>query len=88
MVDKLVKEGLLRRGSQDRADAIRAGNSGDGTLDNNVGNITRSGFQYAGGKGAPQGAFETFTTPEHGVAAGLSDRPGEGETERRCDLVQ
>jgi hypothetical protein len=69
VVDKVVKEGLLRRGSQDRADAIRAGNSGEGTLDNNIGNITKSSFSYAGGKGAPQGNFETFTTPEHGVAA-------------------
>ena len=43
--------------------------AGGGQRDNNIGNITRSPFQYAGGKGAPDGPFETFTTPEHGVAA-------------------
>lgn len=40
-----------------------------GHYDNNIGNITVSKFQYSGGKGAPNGSFETFTTPEHGVAA-------------------
>lgn len=69
MLDKLLKEQTLRRGAQDTANAIRDGESGDGKLDNNIGNIVRSGFKYSGGKGAPQGAFETFTTPAHGVAA-------------------
>jgi hypothetical protein len=40
-----------------------------GDFDNNTGNITRSGFNYSGGKGAPRGNFETFKTAEHGVAA-------------------
>lgn len=69
VVDHLLKEALIRRGSSDRADSIRAGGSGQGAYGNNIGNITRSNFPYAGGKGAPQGAFETFETPEHGVAA-------------------
>lgn len=42
---------------------------GGASVDNNVGNIVVSKFNYAGGKGAPKGAFETFVTPEHGVAA-------------------
>lgn len=46
--------------------STHTGNSGVG---NNIGNITRSVAQYAGGKGAPSGPFETFQTPEHGVAA-------------------
>ena len=40
-----------------------------GEYDNNSANIVRSNFNYAGGKGAPHGAFETFQTPEHGTAA-------------------
>lgn len=40
-----------------------------GGLDNNIGNITKSAAQYAGGKTGPSGPFETFQTPEHGAAA-------------------
>lgn len=69
VLDHVLREGVLRRGSIDNANTIRNGGNPNGSFDNNVGNITKSGFKYAGEKGAPQGAFETFRTPEGGVAA-------------------
>jgi|GEM_PF-2706903 len=71
-VDGLVKTLANQDSAVSEAGAIRASVLGGGTggdLDNNIGNITTSQFQYSGGKGAPKGAFETFQTPEHGVAA-------------------
>ncbi|WP_289296349.1 hypothetical protein [uncultured Reyranella sp.] len=69
-LDPQIKEALTRRKAQDNATTIRDGVVlGDGRVENNIGNIVKSQFTYAGGKGAPRGAFETFQTPEHGVAA-------------------
>lgn len=61
--EQVVGESLARLGLPG------AGSSDGGSIDNNIGNITKSPYQYAGGKGEPQGSFETFKTPEQGVAA-------------------
>lgn len=65
--------------SEDRKIQLRAEDLVNGVLpslgssvDNNIGNITRSAARYAGGKGTPAGPFETFETPEHGAAAAYS----------------
>ena len=56
--------------------AVAAGQGGAG-YDNNVGNITQSNANYAGGKLQPYAhpnglAFERFSSPEHGTAAAYS----------------
>lgn len=69
-IERTLKEATGRRRAEDDANSIMspipAGERG-----NNIGNIVKSKYQYAGGKGKGDGPFETFTTPEHGVAAAM-----------------
>ena len=74
------KQGIIDDAGRMAANTqIGQGGGGSQTgVDNNSGNITLSGDQYAGGKGLPfkypgnAHTFETFQSAEHGVAAHYS----------------
>lgn len=63
-----IEQRIIERAGADVAISVLMPGATTG-YGNNIGNIVRSQFNYAGGKGAGHGAFETFDTPDHGVAA-------------------
>jgi hypothetical protein len=67
-LERTLKEATTRRRAESDADGIM-NPTPQGERGNNIGNIVKSPFQYSGGKGRGDGPFETFTSPEHGVAA-------------------
>ncbi len=69
-LERTLKEATGRRTAESDADGVM-NPTPQGERGNNIGNIVKSPFQYSGGKGKGDGAFETFTTPEHGVAAAV-----------------
>lgn len=62
--------------------AIPATGATGGSLANNVGNIRASGAAFDG-KGAPQNGFETFATPQAGVAALVTNLKSYGDISLR-----
>lgn len=69
-LERTLKEATGRRRAEDDVNSVMSPLPA-GDRSNNIGNIVKSKFGYAGGKGKGSGPFETFTTPEHGVAAAM-----------------
>lgn len=65
-----------------------AGSAGPGGYDNNVANIRYSPGATYGGRGQPYSGFETFATPEQGVAATVRTLASYGDVSLRTAITK